>query len=207
MVATGQSRLLPAPVTERVTARVTAVAADQPVARVGLAMAVDRSGRQITVVRGLDDGRHLVEGPDGPDASPEGRIPDACRRGLGLPTPPPGSEVIELWAFGLARPACCFDAVAEPRARTWVEAAGRFPASGHPPGTMRAAPATPDAQITTRLVRRRGRVAARGRWGELRRRWGRWSGVRLGVDRHTASWMDDGMFSREVLGGVSPLMR
>ena len=133
-----------------------------------------------------------------------GRIPDACRRVLGLPTLAPASDTCELWAL------------------LWIEAVLRRSASGactlswpdvveaYPSYRLVAEgdPAATDLvpeNLADHLVEL-GRASARAwPWDRVARacRRGELSGY--GVDAADAAWMDEGMFSREVLGHLPPL--
>jgi hypothetical protein len=176
---------------------------------------VSRRGQQVTLTRGWGDstdrpledalaGALEGEGPpsrlvDTNADEPSGRIPDACRRVLGLPTAPPQSGLLELWAT-LWLEGLLASLLAEPRACSWAEAVGRFPigVGGRP------APSDDDASVTRRLLDAADVVDA-WTWDELRQIHARGTIAALGIDPDQAAWMDDGMFSREVLGGL-PLL-
>jgi len=162
---------------------------------------VSRRGQQVTLTRAWPGS---LEGPldrsfeTAPD-EPSGRIPDACRRVLGLPTTPPRSGVLELWAT-LWLEGLLVSMLAEPRACTWAEVVGRFPigVGGRP------SLGDDDATVTRRLLDAADSVDG-WTWDELRQIHARGPIAALGIDPDEAAWMDDGMFSREVLGGLPPV--
>jgi len=138
---------------------------------VGLALLVDRSGGAVSGLRST--GGDFVALPD---PAPVGRVPDACRRVLGLGTPPPTVPVAELWST------CWLErvltaALARPGALTWGEIAALRPA--------------------TELDGLD--------WGAIRHVAGRNDEPAFGVRPEAAAWMDDGMFSREILSRQPPL--
>ncbi len=126
-----------------------------------------------------------------------GRIPDACRRSLGLATEAPRAPVIELWAtLWLER--VMADVLAEPGARTWGEVAWAFPAFGVLAGS-RSSASSLDSLVAA------GQSAQVWSWDDLRRLHAAGTVASFGVDPADAAWMDDGMFSREALGGLPAL--
>jgi hypothetical protein len=179
MVASGRTRALPGSAPHP--------AADQ-VVLVGLL--VSRRGTSAS----LTWGPHPIE-PSGEPAV--GRIPDACRRTLGLSTEPPRSPVIELWAtLWLER--VLSDVLADPGSRTWPELAWAFPAFGVLSGVRSPAP-------TVEAVVAAGDAAQVWTWGDLRRLHAAGPVPSFGIEPADADWMDDGMFSREALGGLPRL--
>ncbi len=139
-------------------------------------------------------GSHLLD----PSGEPVvGRIPDACRRSLGLPTEAPQAPVIELWAtLWLER--VLTDVLAEPGPRTWDELAWSFPAFG----VLSGATAT---STSVESVVAAGDAAQVWSWADLRRLHAAGTVASFGVTPADAAWMDDGMFSREALGGLPRL--
>ncbi len=126
-----------------------------------------------------------------------GRIPDACRRSLGLATEAPQAQVVELWAtLWLER--VLSDVLVEPGPRTWPELAWSFPAFGVLSGS-RSSSASLDAVVSA------GHAAQVWSWGDLRRMHAAGTVASFGIDPADAAWMDDGMFSREALGGLPRL--
>lgn len=134
-------------------------------------------GRDGTVVSEVRDERGT---PRAAGAS-QGRVVDACRRVLGLPTDPP--------PFGTA----------VWHALSWVDRVlgavldadlGEVPSWDALDALDVAPPAHPDDPRAWRALRR---ACARG---EL---------AVVGVDAGLAAWMDDGMFAREAVGAHGPL--
>jgi hypothetical protein len=126
-----------------------------------------------------------------------GRIPDACRRSLGLATQAPQASVIELWAtLWLER--VLSEALAQPRARTWDEVAWSFPAFGVLSGSRSSSPSL-DSVVAA------GQAARVWSWEDLRRLHAAGTVASFGIDPADAAWMDEGMFSREALGGLPSL--
>jgi hypothetical protein len=126
-------------------------------------------GFTTTALTGLDD-----PPPDGGD----GRVLDACRRVLGLPTPPPAHSP-ELWT-----------------ATHWVDAIlGTVVGAdlGHVP-----------SWDTLRALDRGARYAHRP-WSMLRRRCASGELRIPSLDTRGAAWMDDGMFSREAITAYPPI--
>jgi hypothetical protein len=160
----------------------------------GTAQAVDRPGdapRRVRVVHLLD--RHgievsmakaegttapmIVDLCGAPDTA--GRVPDTCRRVLGLPTRPPTVPTAALWAVDWLD-------------RVLAEVLGRD--LGAPPLSWPA---------VERLHRRRdGDVAP---WSILRRECAAGQLTIGGVTPAIAAWMDDGLFSRQVIAAYPEL--
>ncbi len=194
VVAGGRARRSDPDQSGRAAAR---AAADDPDAPVQFGILVSRSGLQVTRVQSA--GRDLA--PIDPVASiapapdqSRGRVPDACRRVLGLATAPPATDSGELWAL-LWLEAILADALVAPERRTWTEVVAAHPAFG---AVTAGAPALIGALD--------GDVVALGQ--ATRRAWSwdrmleavRTGRLDLGFDPVEAAWMDEGMFSREVLG-------
>jgi len=154
--------------------------------RVRVTTIVDRRGRE-RATAALEDGTVVDE----PGA---GTVTDALRRALRLPTAPPpvGSEELfaAIWLGELA---------AAERPLAWAEAALRHPAmkllaTGFPKPQ-------PEELISC------GRSLHRAiPWEKLRQRAaaGRFDAGEQ-IDEELAAWMDDGMFARWVLAGMTPL--
>lgn len=127
------------------------------------------------------DGRELDEPPS------SGRMVDAFRRTLQLPTDPPPADAAELftlrWLVNMIGVAS-----EEERTLPWDEAASLHDAVSllelQPHDLDRAAAAL-------------HRVAT---WRELREAAAEGRGIPTGVAPDDAAWMDDGMFARELLG-------
>ena len=129
-----------------------------------------------------------------------GRLVDACRRCLGLPTAPPPSDSTALWAL------------------LWLDELLARAARGEPPAdpdaAVRAHPAVamvadgaPDLldEAVSRLTRLGQMLGEARPWPELRRRAAAGEWPVEGLDAAGAAWMDDGMFARWVVAGF-PLL-
>jgi hypothetical protein len=123
-------------------------------------------------------------GVDDVDASArddgDGRVLDACRRVLGLPTPPPTIGP-QWWA-----------------AVHWVERVLRAVLDAE----LGRAPTWPSLRRLDDGAR-----YARRPWAALRRACAAGRVQVADIGRVDAAWMDDGMFSREALGGYPPLQQ
>ena len=129
-------------------------------------------------------------------AAVEGRLGDACRRMLGLPTaPPPGdmtAHVTDLWLDVVARDACDHPGL------DWTEVVARHPA-GPVPGARSMAP-TPAL-----MARHTVRFGADLDWERYRRTCVALDRTPFGeIDADVAAWMDTGMFARWMLGESLP---
>jgi hypothetical protein len=188
---------------------------------------VDRSNQGAGVLRyhpsgrgaGLIDGGVSGRGHDPPegddregativhyDEPPEGVVGDACRRALGLPTPPPPFSTAELWLrlwLDEVVEAALFQERPD-RYDSWEAVAALHPAVCHPwllgssasPGSLGDPHGLAEATLA---------LAERWSWPRLRREP---EVVALGVAqacRRLAGWMDDGMFARAVLDEVASL--
>ncbi len=90
--------------------------------QVQVAVAVDRTGRVASAVRALDGGVLCDEHIE----LCEGRVPDACRRVLGLPTAPPPAKPFTLLALRWADALAVLGS-ADPGRLTWTEALAARP--------------------------------------------------------------------------------
>lgn len=144
--------------------------------------------------------RHAGEAPQPRGDPGEGRLVDACRRALGLPTPPPPDDTTELWAL------------------LWMDnLVARVARGERPRGLVAAARAHPAIEIVAehdphlldeaiaRLVRLGRMLGHQRSWPKLRAACaaGEWPVEDLTADG--AAWMDDGMFARWVLADFPPL--
>lgn len=125
-------------------------------------------------------------------SQPVGRIDDYCRRALGIATPPPSVPTLAylttLWLHRL------LDAVPP----TWGAAARLHPAAG----LLEAEPAlAAQCEPHTDLLHLGPAVAAQLSWEAMRAADVR-GGGRLGA--RFAAWLDEGSYSREVLGDLPP---
>jgi hypothetical protein len=154
---------------------------------------VARDGTALTLLAAPDHTRRLV----GPSTEPQtGRVPDLCRRVLGLPTAPPpcglGPHFVDLW---LAR--VVHAALGRP-SLTWAEAAALHPATDWV-GLRTSAPSPAD------LVRATAEVDDPQLWETYRsvcQRGGRtpWDCL----DEDGLAWLDAGSFARWMLGEAAP---
>lgn len=154
--------------------------------RVRVVTLVDRKGREQGTAT-LEDGT-VVDEPG------SGTVSDALRRCLGLPTAPPPVGSAELfaahWLVSVAG--------ATPPPASWREVASLHPA-------MRLLAAGGHRLRTDELVGG-GRTLHRAMpWEQLRLRAAAGRDDGLGIPPDIAEWMDDGMFARWALAGVTPL--
>ncbi|HMJ75398.1 MAG TPA: hypothetical protein VK507_05470 [Iamia sp.] len=141
-----------------------------------------------------------VDGPETRGEQPVGRLPDLLRRSLGLPTAPPDTPAAEWWRV------CWLDAL--------VAAAAADPT--HRPDPARPLTSTLPPDLVQALVDEPGLCGVEG-WSRIRllaaepeapsapgpaavRR-----AVAPYVEPPRAAWMDDGCFSRWLLGAVPAL--
>jgi hypothetical protein len=136
-------------------------------------------------------------GPAGDRRQPLGRIDDSCRRALGLPTEAPDGDTTRLWALQWLD--AVLDRVATVAGVTrWGEVASLHPAA-------RALRSDAQSVGPGELAALAGRLAAWRDWPVLRRACaaGAWSAPEL--EPQVAAWLDDGSFSRWVLGAYPEL--
>jgi hypothetical protein len=153
-------------------ARAQPLDTDDPPRPVVLAVFADRNGHRLDALKGFH-GPGIVPGEG------EGRLLDACRRVLGLPTPAVEHRVA-LWL--------AFD---------WLDrtlAAVLAADIGEPPDWPTIAALDP------------GPMYAGLSWAQLRHGCASGALAVLGVDPVGAEWMDDGMFSREAIAAYPPLL-
>ena len=166
---------------------------------VRLGVLVDRSGPTVAGLRQADGGFVPL-----PDDTALGRVPDACRRVLGLGTPPPTVPIDEFWTIwwlervltaGLDRPG----------ELSWAQVV-----TLHPGVTASLSVPPPDPSPTpgsdARLDAGRAEAGEIG-WERFRQLLAGQPDTALQVRPEIAAWMDDGMFSREVLGALPSLGR
>ncbi len=155
---------------------------------------LDRGGRAVTV---NSIGADVMQiGPR--DAPQEGRVPDVCRRALGLGTAPPppdmGMLVIDAWLGAIAR-----RALAEP-GLTWAACVALHPGRvllGDDP-TLGSGEPTPAA-----MARATEQLGTQADWERYRQVCARGGGEPLSaLPPAHAEWLDAGSFARWVLGEV-----
>ena len=135
--------------------------------------------------------------------APTGRVDDALRRALGLPTPPPPASTTPLWAAQWLD-ALVVDAVGPaPGRRTRRRRPLAALLAAHPAVT--AFDLDPQQLTVTSLVAAGERLAGWRRWSNLRRSCaeGRWHDPEVPAD--VAGWLDDGAYARWVLGAYPDL--
>jgi len=139
---------------------------------------LDRGGVEVSIATNGNGAAPVLVDLCGPPTV-SGRVPDACRRVLGLPTSPPGQDPQLLWALDWLD-------------RILAEVLGRDLDS--PPLAWPA---------IERLYR--GRPSDSAPWSILRREC---ASGQLGLDMlypSDAEWMDDGMFSRQAIAAFCDL--
>lgn len=161
-----------------------------PLGEIAFVHLVARDGTSVGVLGDPDGTTHV----DGPHRVPQiGRVPDLCRRALGLPTAPPACgmapHLVDLWLHRLA------EAADDDPGLSWSEVAALHPAAV-------LADATPEPAD---LVRATGALAAELDWERYRRVCAARDGVPTsGLDVIGAAWFDAGSFSRWLLGEAPP---
>jgi hypothetical protein len=143
---------------------------EEPPIRVVIAVLASRDGITSHRLRGTTS--------ECPTTGGEGRMLDACRRVLGLPTPP-AEHATDLWS-----------------ALDWVDRALA--------AVLHADLGEPPSWATLRRLDR-GRHHAGRAWSALRRDCAAGRVTIPGVGPVAAGWMDDGMFSREALAAYPSL--
>jgi hypothetical protein len=168
---------------------------DVPPVRGGFVHVVDREGLSVTHTVDADGCPYAV----GPTRAVQvGRVPDACRRALGLATAPPPPDtvalVVDAWLDRVVR------AARHRTDLTWADVVALHPSD--------AVPCTP-AELAHRTVQ----VGDELSWSAVRQAYadGRVrhdgstdEGTGTGIDAATAAWMDDGMFARWLTGAAMP---
>ncbi len=160
---------------------------------------VARDGVSVSVSR-RPDGSRWETSATSLDETATGRVDDALRRVLGLPTHPPPADPAELWArLWLDR------VLTEVGARpsqpwSWPTIAVLHPAAKLVIDDMRGR-----VSEVVEAMPRLAEILARGRtWDDLRLGYvsGQWDAPSIPSD--VARWMDDGIFSRWLLDSVPP---
>ena len=168
--------------------------------RCRVAHVVDRSGGSAGVMRMEgSEPRSLGSG----ETSSGGRMVDACRRILGLPTAPPPEATHELWAsMWLDRlVADAADPTRSGPVVSWEAAAVRHPAAEV---VLEADPSLRRDVVRHLETLGRAMDGAKG-WTHLRQECaaGRWAVP--GLTPEAAGWMDDGMFARWTTSEFPPV--
>lgn len=149
---------------------------------------VARSGESVTLID-TGEPRPARIGGDGPD----GRLSDACRRVLALPTPPPPADTCLLFALLWLDEVAATVQLAPSRRLTWPEVAAL-----HPFASLLNAddtPAPPDDRLPAL-----GRAFAQAwPWSRLWTSCAAGAQPIAGIDPATAAWADEGSFARMLL--------
>lgn len=162
--------------------------------RVRLVHLVSRTGLSASVVRLAGDESRLITNAE--DGSVAGRVDDVCRRALGLATTPPGSTLEYFAVMWLER---LLEADAIPT--TWEAVAAE-----HPAVRVFAEPRSKRLADVSDGIVRFGRILSEiESWPALRRACCAGRLHYHDVSPAVARWLDDGAFSRWVLGRYPPL--
>jgi len=161
---------------------------------------VDRAGRGAAIVR-QGSTRTRLAGP------PEGLVGDACRRALDLPTAPPPPSTAELWLrIWLDRVVETVTFAEEPeRHQSWEAVAALHPAATMPYGLPVGRPDGVRLDDPQHLAEATLALAEAWSWGKLRLEPDVVATMGPPMWPALASWMDDGMFARTLLGELAPL--
>jgi hypothetical protein len=162
---------------------------------VTVGLLVSRSGEQVTLLR-----RAGAEAEVQPGLLSEGRVPDACRRVLGLATPPPTEWAGRLWALMWVE-SLLVESLAEPGSLGWLDACRAHPAVSHILGLD----ASVISELPHRFIEMVEIISRQFGWERLRALAVDGHLAGFGIPTEHAAWMDDGMFSREVLGSFPPM--
>ena len=152
---------------------------DAAVIDVRVAHFLDRRGDEVSLAKTGDRTAPVLVNACGPPAV-SGRVPDTCRRVLGLPTSPPDADPQVLWGLDWLD-------------RVVTEVVGRDLG------------ATPLAWPEIRLLHR-GRSSCTAPWSILRRECAAGNLEIADLSTADAQWMDDGMFSRQSIAAYPDLL-
>lgn len=175
--------------------------------RVRGAHLVARSGARVDVLQHGGD-RPAVTGSSAPGdpATLAGRLPDLCRRVLGLATAPPehgtGALWTSVWLDHLVERALGADA----GSLDWVDLVACHPVVDVLADLEGAAALEPSPldEIADELTGLGHVLADAWDWAALRRACAEGTGPVFGLPPEIAAWMDDGIFSRSVLDSFPP---
>lgn len=167
----------------------------RPPERIATTYLLGRTGEEASLLRS----GHEVSTLPGPAT---GTIPDACRRVLGLPTPPAPASTIALWtAVWLDR---VLDAWGDPSRRRALQSSWQELALQHPAATdVSAAPGACTDRAD--LVPAAKAHATAWPWGRLRRDPHALQPPSGALPQEVRDWMDDGCFARWMLGAYPSL--
>jgi hypothetical protein len=158
---------------------------------------VERDGASASTIRLQGDAPTVLDG-----SQPEGRINDVCRRALGLGTQPPRHSTVELWAV------VWLDAILrwfgdDPTRVLWSDVATLHPAAA----TLVSDDDRWAQEAAANLVRLGELMADIQSWDMLRNSCAAGEWFTEEVPNDVAAWLDDGAFSRWVLGGYPSLQQ
>lgn len=157
--------------------------------RVRVVHLVHRSGASTSVLRQPQLEPLVFSHPPG------GRIDDYCRRALGIGCAPPRCSTLELWST------IWLDELISQVPRTWPHAAELHPAVR----VLRSGPgACSDLSPADELIAFGRALAKVAPWEKLRTESASGRSMFRGFSPELARWLDEGSFSREVLGGWPP---
>jgi len=160
-----------------------------------LGLMVSRSGDHVSLLRRGDEPPDVALG-----LGNEGRLPDACRRALGLTTPPPHAWPGQLWALMWVE-SLLVESMADPGSVSWDRAMRAHPAVDH---VLRLDPGVA-SELPHRFIEMVQIISRQFGWDRLRTLACEGTLTGFGVSPELASWMDSGMFSREVLAVFPPI--
>jgi hypothetical protein len=167
------------------------------------ALLVQRDGTSSAVVRRRGHTAAVVPTPEGCSG---GLLHDLCRRALRLPTAPPPGSTLELWSrLWLDRVLHRIGAdIDRNRGLDWPQLAALHPAMSLLGCQFADDPALRDPDGARQLVLLGRLLASLHTWSALREACETGACAIDGITPHTAGWLDDGAFSRWVLGGLPP---
>ncbi len=164
---------------------------DRPPERLATTFLVSRTGEEVSLLRS-GEAVSVVPGPAA------GTIPDACRRVLGLPTPPAPPTTAVLWTtVWLDR---LMQAWGDPLPRRGATSSWPALARLHPAVAQRGDASADDVTDGAALVPLARAHAATWSWRRLRAEPHALGSPVGELPVHVAAWMDDGSYARWVLG-------
>jgi hypothetical protein len=174
-----------------------------PPDRVVISHLVSRDGSSAWICKPLDGPASEGTAAGLADAGP-GRIDDALRRALGLPTRPPDDEPGTLWARLWLDAVLAAVAADPPRGWTWVDLAVLHPAvlllTEHAPPS----PPVERGEMAEAMPRLAELLSDGRPWADLRASCASGALPVEWLPAELAAWMDDGIFSRWMLEGLTP---
>lgn len=153
---------------------------------------VTRSGLSVTALATHGE-RRAVPRPTREPA--EGRLPDVCRRVLGLPTPPPEHDSGELFTTWWLDAVVGLVAETDGGPPSWSRIVDRHPSAA----AVRAVDPVLGAELDEHVVELGNATRRAWPWHRLRRVCAEGGLSIEGVSADDARWMDDGCFARRAL--------